>query len=213
MPNKALQPIAARWAAPAELCDKLTASCALGQLIGGGCFAIALTGSAHAPPIKAIEPTSPPSLRECFRILSDWEASGSSAAVMCEKMIKALTIFFCLTIQLFGLLAFAAAETETLRYALCTNNIAQAKVASHGDDFFVIIKLSQLATNDFRTITAKNVGKRLTILLNDTIVTSAIIQDEIDSGTIQSSRMTEIAAKNLQQRILNSIEGQCGLIK
>jgi len=38
--------------------DKLTASSAPGQLIGGGCFAIALTGSAHAPPIKAIEPSA-----------------------------------------------------------------------------------------------------------------------------------------------------------
>jgi len=42
----------------AELTDKLTASSARGQLIGGGCFAIALTGSAHAPPIKAIEPSA-----------------------------------------------------------------------------------------------------------------------------------------------------------
>jgi len=41
--------------------DKLTASSAPGQLIGGGCFAIALTGSAHAPPIKAIELTAPQS--------------------------------------------------------------------------------------------------------------------------------------------------------
>ena len=28
-------------------------------LSGGGCFAIAMTGCAHAPPIKAIEPTAP----------------------------------------------------------------------------------------------------------------------------------------------------------
>ena len=30
----------------------------LAQLIGGGCFAIALLGCAPAPPIKAIEPTA-----------------------------------------------------------------------------------------------------------------------------------------------------------
>jgi hypothetical protein len=47
--------------APADFFDKLTASSAPGQLIGGGCFAIALTGSAHAPPIKAIELTAPQS--------------------------------------------------------------------------------------------------------------------------------------------------------
>jgi len=44
--NPSLQTIAARWAAPAEL-------------IGGGCFAIALPGCAPAPPIKAIELTAP----------------------------------------------------------------------------------------------------------------------------------------------------------
>jgi len=56
--NKSLQPT--RFA-HAELGDRLTASCAHVQPIGGGCFAIALTGSAHAPPIKAIEPTAPQS--------------------------------------------------------------------------------------------------------------------------------------------------------
>jgi len=129
-------------------------------------------------------------------------------------MIKLFTIYFCVTIHLFGFLTFAAAETETLRYALCKNDVAQARVFRHCDNYSVIINLSRSATKDFKTITANNVGRRLTILLNGTIVvTSAIIKAEIDSGTIQSSRMTEVAAKNLQKRILNSIEGPCGLIK
>jgi len=41
--------------------DKLTVSYAHAQLIGGGCFAIALVGCAPAPPIKAIELTAPQS--------------------------------------------------------------------------------------------------------------------------------------------------------
>jgi hypothetical protein len=72
-PNKTLQPIANR--AAAEFSDKLTASSAPGQLIGGGCFAIALTGSAHAPPIKAIEPTPLLCLSDRCCALSDLRCS------------------------------------------------------------------------------------------------------------------------------------------
>jgi len=59
--NKAIQRIGRLRPPPADFFDRLTASCAHVQPIGGGCFAIALTGSAHAPPIKAIEPTAPQS--------------------------------------------------------------------------------------------------------------------------------------------------------
>jgi len=128
-------------------------------------------------------------------------------------MIKLFELFLCLTVQLSGLLSIAAAETGTLRYALCKNDVAQARVVCHDENYSVIIQLSHTATKDFQAITAKNVGRRLIILLNDTLVTSAIIKGEIDSGTIQSSRMTEDAAKNLQERALKSIEGPCRLVK
>lgn len=118
-----------------------------------------------------------------------------------------------MTIPLFGVVTFAQAESKPLRYVLCKNIVAQARVVSSSNSFSVIIKLSQSATKDFSIITAKNVGRRLTIYVNDTVVTSAIIKAEINSGTIQSSRMTEGEAKNIQSRILNSIKEPCGLVK
>ena len=127
-------------------------------------------------------------------------------------MIKAFIIFCFLIVQFFGFLIFANAETNILRYALCKSNVAQTRVVGHDNNFSVIINLSQSSVEEFKNITAKNVGKRLTIVIDDAIITSAIIESEIDSGVIASSQMTETDAKNLQQRILNASEKPCGLV-
>ncbi|HSV31400.1 MAG TPA: hypothetical protein VLH40_05180, partial [Atribacteraceae bacterium] len=58
--------------------------------LSGGCFAIALTGSAHAPPIKAIEPTPLLSLSDRCRALLN---------LRCSRLIRRcwLTVFSALS--------------------------------------------------------------------------------------------------------------------
>jgi preprotein translocase subunit SecD len=116
--------------------------------------------------------------------------------------------------QLSTSLAFSGQEAKTLRYALCQKNVKQAEVGPYDkNQYFVMIKLTDTATKEFATLTGSNIDIRLTILAGDVVVTSAIIQDAIESGSIGSSSMSEQEALKLQKFILNNAEYPCGLIK
>ena len=125
-------------------------------------------------------------------------------------MKKLFIIFLGIVISAFGIFNPVYAETETLKYWLCKNNIAEAEVTNFDDIFFVNIKLNQLGTDKLKTITAQNIGKKLVILFKNEVVTVAIIKAEINSGIIRSFQMTEAEAKKLKQQLLNSTDPPCG---
>ncbi len=127
-------------------------------------------------------------------------------------MIKKLMILVSIIMLSVPLAAFAE-EAGTLRYALCQKNVKQAEIGHLKDQYFVTIKLTEVATKEFAALTGNNIDKKLTILAGDMVVTSAIIKDTISSGSIGSLPMTEQAALKLQQFILNNADSQCGLVK
>jgi len=148
-------------------------------------------------------------------VFSTGDCCHWSAIALCgeNNMINKMTIILCLITQLLCPFAFAAETDDSIRFAICLKNIKQATIVRQVDKFIVIIQLTETATKDFETLTRQNVGKRLTILLGYLVVTSAIIQDKIDSGSIGSLPMTESDAKKLQQQINNAPEVPCGYIK
>lgn len=130
-----------------------------------------------------------------------------------ENMTNKLSIFTPIIMLLFATFSFSAEDAESLRYAVCQKNVRHADIGHGKDQYSVTIRLTVAATKEFANLTGNNIGKRLTIVAGDMVVTSAIIKDTIGSGSIGSLPMTEQAALKLQQFILNSTESQCGLVK
>ena len=128
-------------------------------------------------------------------------------------MIKKLMIIVSSIMLLSTPLGSSADEAGALRYAVCQMNVKQVEIGHVKGQYFVTSKLTEAATKEFANLTGNNIGKRLTILAGDMVVTSAIIKDTIGSGSISSLPMSEQAASKLHQFLLNNTESQCGLVK
>lgn len=127
---------------------------------------------------------------------------------------KIIVISLTVIIITIGLRNINLSAEEELHYALCQKNIKTAWINSYNDKVSVGIQLTSSATKDFALLTGNNIKKRLTIILNDRVVTSAIIQAPIDSGSIGAKVESLIKAEELKKSVLNNApESPCGLIE
>ena len=85
---------------------------------------------------------------------------------------------------------------ETLQYELTHDKIMSARVSEIKNGLYeVSVELNGPATKAFARLTGDNIGKRLEIIFAGRILTSAIVQDRIDSGMIAlgESKLEEAA--------------------
>lgn len=78
--------------------------------------------------------------------------------------------------------------------------------------FLLNINLSDTVTKDFASLTEQNIGKRLTILIGNVVVTSAIIKVQIDSGSMVSYAMSQADAQKLLKQLNDAPSAPCGYI-
>jgi len=77
------------------------------------------------------------------------------------------------------------ASDNTLRFELTKDKIEKIWIYKISEgNYEIVVKLNKTNKEIFYELTAKNVGKRLTITFKDHILVSAIIKGEIDSGII-----------------------------
>ena len=93
---------------------------------------------------------------------------------------------------------------DSIQFTIHPEFIKSTRIIPNGEKYSVNIELTESAGRNFMNLTKDNVGKRLTILFGDTIITSAFIIVPIKSGYISSSPTTKKKAEELKQRIDNS---------
>jgi preprotein translocase subunit SecD len=113
-----------------------------------------------------------------------------------------------------GTIVLADSTDESIIYALCEKNIESVEVVEQGKMYSVNIKLAASDAEEFYRLTLENIGKRLDVIIGNTLVTTAIIQAGIKSGSVLSTPKEKVVALELKQRIQNSAPiGPCGMTK
>lgn len=98
-----------------------------------------------------------------------------------------------LTIAFYNLLfitfVLVACNDGTIVYEIFSEKVEQAVVSHEYDSgYTVTVLLKEKYSKEFEELTEKNVGKRLNIIFNNEVLTSAIIKGKIKYGTIVLGR-------------------------
>lgn len=90
---------------------------------------------------------------------------------------------------LFITFVLVACNDGTIVYEIFSEKVEQAVVSHEYDsDYTVTVLLKEKYSKEFEELTEKNVGKRLNIIFNNEVLTSAIIKGKIKYGTIVLGR-------------------------
>lgn len=90
---------------------------------------------------------------------------------------------------LFITFVLVSCNNGVIVYEIFSDKVEQASISQEYDsDYSVTILLKETYSKEFAELTENNVGRRLNIVFNNEVLTSAIIQGKIEYGTIVLGR-------------------------